>query len=438
MTTRTMSIARLSAICFAIAGSASPLLADAVTDFNNATLNAIRATNTPPPRASRAMAMVSLAVYESVNSIDRTHAPYLGFLNNAQGASHEAAAAQAARDVLVNLFPTQQSVFDTQLNATLAGVADANARALGVALGQNAASAIIASRANDGSATFTPYTPTIAPGRWQPTAPGGQALLPGWGNVTPFAMQSGSQFRPPAPPALNSAEYTAAFNEVRDLGSITSATRTQDQTDIARYWADGGGTATPPGHWNRIASTVSSSQGLSISENARMFAMLNVALADAGIACWDAKYLYDTWRPVTAIRNADTDGNPDTTGDATWTPLLTTPMFPEYTSGHSTFSAAAASVLAAFFGTDQMNFTVSAEGFVVADRSFTSFSQAANEAAMSRLYGGIHFGFGNLEGLLCGDQIGDLVASRYFGVIPTPSAAIAFVLGGVMMGRRRR
>lgn len=430
---------RLIALITTLAGSAASASADVVLDFNALTLQAIRANGTPPPKASRAMAMVSLAVYESVNSIDQTHAAYSGsFLPNAGGASKDAAAAQAARDVLVNLFPSEQAQFDAKLNATLSGISDVTARQRGIALGQSAATSILNARANDGSTATSTYTPTNEPGRWQPTAPGGQALLPAWGSVTPFALQSGSQYRPPAPPALNSAEYAAAVNEVRDLGSATSATRTADQTNIARFWADGGGTATPPGHWNRIATSVSTAQSLDISQNARMFAMLNVALADAGIACWDAKFAYDTWRPITAIHNADLDGNDDTVADPTWTPLLTTPMFPEYTSGHSTFSAAASVALAAFFGTDQMAFTSSAEGFGVPDRTFASFSEAANEAVMSRLYGGIHFSFGNIEGLNCGLQVGEYITTNYFQAVPTPATAALPILAGLCAARRRR
>ena len=166
-------------------------------------------------------------------------------------------------------------------------------------------------------------------------------LLPQWPNVTPFAMTSGSQFRPAAPPALDSAEYAANVDEVMRLGGLNSTTRTADQTAIALFWADGGGTFTPPGHWNQIAADVSLERGNTLAERARLFALLNIALADAGISAWDAKYAFDLWRPIDAIRRGDTDGNDATIADPTWTPLLKTPPFPTYTSGHSTFSGAA-------------------------------------------------------------------------------------------------
>ena len=205
---------------------------------------------------------------------------------------------------------------------------------------------------------MVPYTPRPGPGNWRPTPPGFlPPVHPNWPQVTPFALASGAQFRPAGPPALTSAEYTRNFNEVKALGALNSAVRTADETKIARFWLDGPGTATPPGHWNRIAQDVARAKGTTLAQNARLFALLNLAGADAGIACWDAKYVYDFWRQITAIREADTDGNPDTVADPNWTPLVTTPNHPSYPSGHATFSGAAATVLAAFFGTDDVAFT---------------------------------------------------------------------------------
>ena len=195
-------------------------------------------------------------------------------------------------------------------------------------------------------------------------------------------MTTADQFLPVAPPSLTSAEYAKALNDVKAIGSATSTTRTADQTAIAQFWANGPGTSTPPGHWNVVAEIVSQTKGNSLEDNARLFAMLNVALADAGISCWDAKYEFDMWRPVTAIREAETDGNSATTEDATWTPLLTTPAFPTYSSGHSTFSGAGAAVLKAFFGTDRISFEVPSESSGVANRGFRSFTQAAEESCM--------------------------------------------------------
>ena len=418
---------RAIAILLAAAASgwavAPAAAASLVTEWNALALDAIRAESTAPPRAARGLAMVHAAVFDAVNSVDGTHNAYHTFLPT-PGASREAAAIEAAHRVLSHLFPSQAASFDAARTSGLAGVADGPAKTAGINLGATVADNMIALRIADGSAGSGSYTPGTNPGDWQPTPPGfAPALLPHWPAVTPFVMTSGAQFRPP-PPALNSPEYTAAFNEVRDLGSATSAVRTADQTDIARFWADGPGTATPPGHWNRIAATVSTQQGNTLSQDARLFALLNLALADAGIAAWDAKYGtdIDLWRPVTGIRMADLDGNIDTAAVPDWEPLLTTPPFPAYTSGHSTFSGAAAAMLAAFYGTDLIAFTSSAEGFAVGDRSFSSFSQAADEAGMSRIYGGIHWQFDNTEGLSAGGALGAFVFANALTPVPEPAA----------------
>jgi membrane-associated phospholipid phosphatase len=257
------------------------------------------------------------------------------------------------------------------------------------------------------------YTPGTNPGDWQPTPPAFlPALAPQWPYVTPFAMTSGSKLRPAPPPALDTTAYAAAFNEVKSLGRADSTTRTDEQTQIARFWNDGLGTAFAMGYWNRIAAQVATDRGLSLVQDARLFALLNIAEADAHIACWDAKYAYNLWRPVTAIRAADTDNNPATDPDATWTPLLVTPNFPSYTSAHSTLSGAAAEVLTALFG-DSYHFTVGSEGVPGVTRSFSSFEGAAAEAGQSRIYGGIHFQFDNQGGLASGHALGQFVVGNF-------------------------
>lgn len=269
-----------------------------------------------------------------------------------------------------------------------------------------------------------PYASGTEPGDWNRTFPGYlPPTAPQWPNVTPFAMASPSQFRPPAPPALDSVEYAAAVDEVMRLGRFDSAARTADQTEIALFWADGGGTFTPPGHWNQIAADVALAHGNTFAENARLFALLNVALADAGIAVWDAKYAYDLWRPIDAIRRADEDGNAATVADPTWIPLVITPPFPSYTSGHSTFSGAAEPVLSNLFEPG-VYFTSRADGHVsfaqrrladdrVVTRSFHSFAQAAEEASHSRIYGGIHFDFDSAAGLTAGRALGSHVVANF-------------------------
>jgi Ca2+-binding RTX toxin-like protein len=229
-------------------------------------------------------------------------------------------------------------------------------------------------------------------------------------------MSSGDQFRPAAPQALNSQQYATDYNMVKSLGSSTSATRTEIQTNIAKVWAGGPGTATPPGQWNMIAQNLAESQGNTLYENARLFAQLNIALADAAINAWDCKYAFDFWRPITAVQNGGTDGNAATAPDATWASLLTTPPFPTYTSGHSTFGGAASTVLTRFFGTDNLTFTLPSEVTGVPNRTFTSLRKAADEAGFSRIYGGIHFNFDNLAALASGRGIGELVATTQLQV----------------------
>lgn len=426
------------ALILSLALASPALAADVVTEWNDTMLSAIATTSAPPPRASRAMAMVSGAVYDAVNSIDRTHQAYLYDVKAPAGTSREAAAVEAAYATLTTLFPTQTAVFDAKRTASLAAIPDGPAKTNGLMVGKNAADAMLLARNADGSANNPTYTPGMNPGDWRPTPPAfAPALLPGWGSVTPFAMASGSQFRPSGPPALNSAQYTAAFNEVKELGNKFSATRTADQTEIALFWADGAGTVTPPGHWNEIAKDVAEQEGNSLYDNARMLALLNLSLADAAIAAWDSKYTYNHWRPVTAIREADTDGNDDTLVDPTWEPLIATPPFPAYISGHSTFSATAASILAEFYGTDGVEFTTDSGGLPGVFRHFTSFSDAADEAGQSRIYGGIHWQYDNQDGLDTGRKIGPYVFDNYLQPVPEPTSVLLLVGGAVLASRRR-
>ena len=325
--------------------------ADIVTDWNDLTLAAIRADKTPPPMAARALAIVHAAMFDSVNGIVASHERYLVAGRPAGPASVEAAASAAARLALVRLFPAQQNGFDTAHAKALEKIANSPEKNAGVQWGEWVANAIFVARATDGGSHTIAFTPGDTPGLWKPTEPAlAPALLPQWPKVTCFAMDSGPQFRPHRPPSLTSSTYAFDFNLTKQLGAKNSVTRSVEQTAIAQFWADGPGTVTPPGHWNVIARDIAIQRGLSTAENARLFALLNIAAADAAILCWDCKYAVNFWRPITAIRAAETDGNPATEPDANWTPLLNTPPFPEYTSGHSTFSGAAATVLADFFG----------------------------------------------------------------------------------------
>jgi hypothetical protein len=388
--------------------------ADVVTDWNSAALDAIRTNNTPPPVASRNLALLHASIHDAVNGIRRTHQSYFVPCAVSANASPEAAATAAACHVLAALYPSGAGSFDTLRSSILARIPEGRAKDAGTAWGEFVASQILVARNNDGSKAAVSAPSGSGPGFWVPTTPNfAPFLLPQWGFVEPFCMASGAQFRPPPPPALNSAEWAQDFNTTKILGSATSSARTADQTEIALFWADGAGTETPPGHWNTIAQHVAAAQGNSLEQNARLFALLNLAMADAAICAWDAKYTFEWWRPVTAIRYGDTDGNDATAADSNWSPLLATPPFPEHVSGHSTFSGAAATVLALFYGTDDIPFTVGSDFMPGIQRSFSSFSVAASEAGMSRIYGGIHFMTANLDGLRGGANIAEWTVSRF-------------------------
>lgn len=389
---------------------------DVVLDWNATLLNAISTDATAPPVASRNMAIVQSAVFDAVNSFAKTYKNYHFTGTAPVGGSVEAAAASAAYNTLLALYPKQKTFFDLALTSSLAKITDGAAEDAGVIFGKTVADDLLSFRSSDGANQTVAYTPGNNPGDWQPTAPAvAAALLPQWGNVTPFGLNSGSQFRPAGTPALTSDKYTAEFNQVKDLGSINSTTRTAEQTQIAKYWADGGGTYTPPGHWNQIAQNIIATKGNSLLDNARLFALLDISMADAAIAAWDAKYQYNTWRPITAIQKADTDGNPNTAADSNWKPLLTTPPFPEYISGHSTFSGAAATVLTSLLG-DNISFNLTSLGTPGIERTFSSFNAAANEAGISRIYGGIHFNSANIDGLTTGKSVGNYVLQNLLPV----------------------
>jgi RHS repeat-associated protein len=385
---------------------------DVILTWNHIALAAIQRENTPPPAAARLLGMVHTAMYDAVNAIEQKYGVYRVDASAPTGADEIAAAAQAAARVLKAIYPNQQAYFNTALENSLLNGATAADRAAGVAVGDTVAANILAWRQQDGSRNPAAFNPTTAIGDWQPDLPNYDgALLPQWGKVTTFGLTSGSQFRPAGDPSLTSAEYTSAFTETKNYGSRDGSLRSADNTQSALFWADGNGTFTPAGHWNDIAATSASIAGKSILDNARLFAQLNIALADAGIAAWDSKYAFNTWRPITAIRQADKDGNPLTSADPNWVPLINTPPFPEYVSGHSTFSAAAAAVLSNTFG-NTFAFNSGSAGLPNVTRSFTSFDAAAIEAGQSRIYGGIHFQFSNQDGLALGKKIGDYVVNN--------------------------
>ena len=406
-----------------------------VGEWNRLLLDSVAATNTAPPAASRMMAMVHCAQFEAVNSINRNYRCYDQYFPTSANTDADAAAAQAARDTLVHLFPARQAIFDARLAADLGAIANGAAKSNGIALGQASAASMLAARSSDNSSMSIVHNGGTAPGQWRPTPSGFQsAALPHWRYVTPFVVNSAQQFMAPPPPSLSSNEYATAFDEVRRLGSASSAERTPYQTDTAFLWRAGGNTVTPPGQWCQVAQQLADTQGLNTEQSARLFALLGMAVADAGITAWETKNTYDFWRPINGIQLAGTDGNDLTVADPSWQPLFNTPNHQSYTSGHSTFSSSAAALLAAFFGTDNLGFTVTGDG---RSRPYTSFSAAAADAGMSRIYGGIHWQFDNTAGLQSGGAIGSWVFDNAFQV-PAPGVLGLLTAGLLAAGRRRR
>jgi hypothetical protein len=368
----------------------------------------LEAAAIPPPPSARSGAIVQASVFDAVNGIDRRYAYYHVPPASPRGTSRAAAAAGAAYTALVALIPGQRPLFDAQLAATLAQLADdpahpGQAVRRGLAWGTTVANVILAWRATDGYTTPPPpYTVTPGAGYWQPTPPAflgppAAPLFRQFAAVTPFALTSASQFRPPGPPPLDSARWAQDLAEVQALGSATSTTRTPEQTQTAIFWQDD----TPAAMWNRVADQLAQADDLPLAQNARLLAQLNIALADATIAVWNAKNAYNFWRPVTAIRAAS---NP------AWTPLLPTPAFQEYPSAHSGVSSAAASVLASFYGNDTP-FTVTSAGLPGVQRDFTTFSSAVQQVEDARIHAGFHFRFSCADGATLGAQVARYVTS---------------------------
>src|SRR3989475_5462449 len=381
---------------------------DQVIQWNRTLLQILQTPGAQPAtiHPTRSMAIVHLAIYDAVNAIRGGHAPYL-VLHAPRSASPDAAAAAAAHTALLSLFPSQQSVIDAKFQDSLSQIGGGVHVRQGIRVGEEAANAILAARANDGSdSTPSVFVPQSGPGEYQLTPPNfHQPVFTNWPDVRPFALETGDQFRPPPPPAVTSPRYTTDFNEIKSLGEINSTARSADQTDIGRFW----GAAPVQNVWNQIAQTPGMSVDNSLEQNARMFALLDTSLADRVIAPYYSQYAYHRWRPVTAVQTADNDGNPDATGDPNWTPLAVTALDPSYAGAHAEISQSAAVTLRDFFGTDRMDFSLTNPSLAGIVRSFQSFSEHADEAAVSRIYAGQHFAYDEDAGQALGDQVGDFV-----------------------------
>ena len=366
----------------------------------------------------RSYAMMHAAMFDAVNSIDGNHTPYLTDVPGSQHASIEAAAAQAARDVLASLYPTRVAVFDAELAVSLQGIEDYRAQQ-GIRVGQIVAERMLAARTNDGWAVTPPsYALPTTPGNWQPTSTA--ATFTHYPYVLPFAIKSGSQFAPIPPPAMTSAQYAADLNEVKEIGALNSATRTLDQTQVARLWAN---VNTPTNFllvWNNVARTVSVARELTIVEKARLFALTNIALHDALQTTFTAKFQHGLWRPITAIRRADEDGNANTTADPSWSSLIGAPAYPSYAGNMAAIGTSQSTILAQFFGRDDIGFQHTWAGAGGATRSYAGFSAMATEQERARVYGGIHFTFDNVAG----QSVGRNVANYIFSNIMRPRVCV--------------
>src|SRR5882724_1447025 len=439
MDARRLWLSRLALFTLAICGAAvivgiAPVRADEVTDWNAVAIDVLVLGGQNPVVMTRGLAMAHLAVHDALNAIDRRYEPYLYDARAEPSAAPGAAVAAAMRDALVGALtgfgtPERQAKgkerADAAFAAALTTIPEGRPRRDGIAVGQAAAAAMLTLRKADGATVQVAYTPGTQPGQWRPhpnpvpanppipdtTLALGNlpAMLPQWGQMLPFTMRAPWQFRLRPPPALTSETYTRDYNEVKRLGGKQSMVRTAAQDEIARFWYE----ASAQG-WNRIARIIAGQRVLDRWEQARLFALLNAAMADGYIAGADTRYLYNFWRPVTAIRAGGSDGNDATAGDPTWETFMNTPPLPDYPSTHSVLGGAAAVVMSRFLGTDQVSFTMtSGPPFAGITRSFTSFSQAQEENGDSRMYSGIHFRNSTVAGILQGEQIGRQTFAQY-------------------------
>jgi hypothetical protein len=415
------------------ATDAAPAAASEVITWNEMALKTVAANGQNGVQITRTLAMVWASVHDALNAINRRYAAYYFEGPGEAGASPDAAVAAAAHTVLVGVIPsfgtpaqrvTALATVEDAYMGALSRVSDAAAKTKGVAVGRASGAAMLALRKDDGATRDAPYTPGTGPGKWRPhpnpdppnppiadqaLARGyAPSILPNWGNVTPFTLLSASQFWLPGPPALNSEAYARDYNEVKSLGGKASTARTADQTEMARFWFQGAPA------WSRLARAVIEVRDLDAWDSARLMGLMSLAMADSYVVGFKIRYVYDLWRPITAIREGDADGNDATVGDPSWDSLQNTPPVSDYPSTMSLNSGAAAAALAGGLGTDQVSFKVtSGPPFPDITRSFTSFSQAAREAADSRVYAGIHFRTACEDGLALGRKIGERTVALY-------------------------
>lgn len=400
-------------LCFIISALLLPLIvsADVVTDWNEIAIATATAGKQLPFESSRTMAMVHTAIFDAVNSIDPRYRPYKTKIEVPTSSSIEAAAISAGYTTLVALFPDQKNSLDSAYANSLSKISDrGDSKNNGIAVGQKAATAILEFRQSDGSDAPNLYQPKTSAGVYVPTMlPIGSTC----GKIKPWVMQSGSQFRPGPPPDLRSPEWSRDFEESKSIGGKKSTTRTAEQTDIAKCW-----TLTGPTSWDTIVRQLAVAPGRSIIQNAHLFALVEIATADAYISVFDAKYTYNFWRPITAIRNGAIDNNDATTAQADWEPLIDTPMHPEYPCAHCITSAAAGTVLEQEFGTGELPvFKINSPVSKDVVRQWTTIKQYVDEVSAARIYGGIHYRNSTVVGQQMGRKIGQLTIENYMKAV---------------------
>jgi PAP2 superfamily len=400
------------ALFLLIAIAQSARAADAVAFWNE---TAITASAVHAGRAAAAspvdLAYVHAAIYDVVVALRGGYRPFAVALDTVPAdASVDAAIASAAHRVLLTLFPSDHVYLDDRYSSALNGIADGQPKTDGIAVGEQVASQLLASRTGDGWNAAVVYVPGSGPGVWQPTAPA-PPIAPWLAVMRPFTFGSSSQFRAEPPTSLDSHQWAEDYAEVQQVGSFTSATRTPAQTETARFYGEHGGI-----QYARIFRAFADERGLSVEDEARLFAQLYVTTADAIIACFDSKYHYSFWRPITAIRAGDTDGNPDTIGDPFWTPLLGTPNHPEYPSAHGCFTASIATALADFFDSKKVTITLTST-VTNTSRTFESTDDMIREIVDARVWAGIHYRTSVVHGAVIGRQVAHWVSKHYF--LPT-------------------
>jgi len=383
--------------------------ADVVTEWNQKAGACLLEAKIYPFAGTRVMAIVHTAMFDAINSIEGRYTPYKFKVSAPSGSSADAAGVAAAHATLVQLFPEQKAALDAAYEASVVGIPDGAGKSTGIAVGEEVAAKVMAWRASDGADAANTFRPVTTPGTYTTTT---LPIGTQWGSVTPWVMKSGSQFRPAPPPSLSSAEWAADYNEIKEVGAKKSTRRTSEQTEIARFW-----TITGPQSFDPIVRQLAAAPGRSLSQNARLFALVEMAVADSYIAVFDAKYMYVFWRPITAIRNGDIDGNDATERDPGWEPLVDTPLHPEYPCAHCINSGAARAALEAEFGTGPNPLAMASATAPGVTHKWSTIAEYAEEVSLARIYGGLHYRKSTVVGKAMGKQIGELAVQNYLKAV---------------------